>query len=586
MEQTPSADTTEGEAALPRKSQYIIRNKTASRIGIMGRETADQLVIPGLGARTVDEDLQQVFDFTPWEQLNLIEVKLKPPADDASDRGSRKTICLVYFFVVFFLGLWLVDPFAKGIPFNWGWLQWGWAGGVLALLLGAFIDNFKQSLSQTVDAGERTANILMLLLIGLGIPFFTAFHGRRLSNLWNGGAMIWADLAQAIQVLFAAFLATLPALLYFQYERQRAANVRTRFYRDAMLLNPNIQTIDDARILYGSMVEDITGTSDTLRTPVAVFGKALPVLLCTVLLEIGWTYTLITTPPNGPVNLLSYFVPQYHVVCFAFIGAYFFAINMLFRRYARSDLAPKAYSHIIIRIVCSVMLVWVFDVVFASKDTGWMLLGAFGIGVFPEAGFALLQDTLQKRIFSHHWPSLMEKHPITKLEGISLYDRVRLMEEGIESVEHLAHHDLIELMLRTRIPTPRLVDLIDQSILYIHVRDTETDDDQTGKSIEILRRYGIRTATDLLQACDAMPQPFMAAAMALPAGDPAVFNLLGAPEPGQPSRLSVIISTMRGDEWLDYLIYWRNQRRPQELVYTIEHFRPNRTRLAASPAIA
>jgi hypothetical protein len=102
------------------------------------------------------------------------------------------------------------------------------------------------------------------------------------------------------------------------------------------------------------------------------------------------------------------------------------------------------------------------------------------------------------------FPNFKAKHPITELEGISLYDQARLSEEGVENVETLAHHNMIELMLRSGIPVARLVDLMDQAILYLHTTGivTEPGPDDKNKSpmrgIDILRNEGIRTATDLL----------------------------------------------------------------------------------------
>ncbi len=46
-------------------------------------------------------------------------------------------------------------------------------------------------------------------------------------------------------------------------------------------------------------------------------------------------------------------------------------------------------------------------------------------------------------------------------------------------MEGLAHHDLIELLLQTRIPAPRLVDWTDQAILYLHVGDAGDTGDGT-----------------------------------------------------------------------------------------------------------
>ncbi len=41
----------------------------------------------------------------------------------------------------------------------------------------------------------------------------------------------------------------------------------------------------------------------------------------------------------------------------------------------------------------------------------------------------------------------------------------------MNNVEALAHHDVVDLMLATRIPVPRLVDWVDQAILYLHTVD-------------------------------------------------------------------------------------------------------------------
>ena len=84
--------------------------------------------------------------------------------------------------------------------------------------------------------------------------------------------------------------------------------------------------------------------------------------------------------------------------------------------------------------------------------------------------------------------ALADPLPLTDLQGIDLYDRTRLASEGVTNIEALAHHDLVELMLLTRIPVPRLVDWTDQAILHLHV----IEDDRAK-----LRRYGIRTASDL-----------------------------------------------------------------------------------------
>jgi hypothetical protein len=107
--------------------------------------------------------------------------------------------------------------------------------------------------------------------------------------------------------------------------------------------------------------------------------------------------------------------------------------------------------------------------------------------------------------------SLLERDPLTELEGVNLYDRARLSEEGVDNIENLAHHNMIHLLVQTRIPVSRLVDMFDQAILYLHLRgvvpvtrpaSTPTEspapaveaspDDQPLSALDYLRSYGIR----------------------------------------------------------------------------------------------
>ena len=79
--------------------------------------------------------------------------------------------------------------------------------------------------------------------------------------------------------------------------------------------------------------------------------------------------------------------------------------------------------------------------------------------------------------------------------------------KGIEDMQNLATVSIVDVMLRTRVPVGRLVDWIDQAMLYLRVRDDDEKEVEgkprrtlPGSSREILRRFGIRTATDLEDA--------------------------------------------------------------------------------------
>jgi tetratricopeptide (TPR) repeat protein len=134
--------------------------------------------------------------------------------------------------------------------------------------------------------------------------------------------------------------------------------------------------------------------------------------------------------------------------------------------------------------------------------------------------------------------------PRTDIEGIDLYDLARLESEGIVNIEGLAHHELIDLIIETRVPVPRLIDWVDQSILYLHLVGGK---DNRGRPV--LRDYGIRTATDLLRAWDE-------ASKRGTAQFDAFRKLLGGQR--EPYRLEVIRDALLDDEWMKTLICWRD----------------------------
>jgi hypothetical protein len=175
----------------------------------------------------------------------------------------------------------------------------------------------------------------------------------------------------------------------------------------------------------------------------------------------------------------------------------------------------------------------------------------FLVGIVPETGVTLIREWLSRRRgLGRLGGPLEERHPLTELEGIDLYDRARLMDEGVTNIEGLAHHDLIDLMLETRIPVPRLVDWVDQAILYLHLTPPAPagpgPDDRAR-----LRAYGIRTATDLETAHDA-------AKLRSKAEDgEGLLRVLDASPDARPPRLRVVLDALHDDEWLTYVRHWR-----------------------------
>jgi hypothetical protein len=197
-------------------------------------------------------------------------------------------------------------------------------------------------------------------------------------------------------------------------------------------------------------------------------------------------------------------IPEFY----AFLGAYFFSLQMLFRRYARRDLRPSAYVNISIRIVIAIIGTWAaiqvtkavpFETLKAigADDTRLLVLG-FVIGVFPRVAWQVING-LSAKLFGSLFrlPSFETKLPISDIDGLTSWHEARLEEEDIENVPNMATADIVDLILNTRIPTDRIVDWMDQAILYTHIgpEDPEAADTRRKR----LRKHGIYTASALVK---------------------------------------------------------------------------------------
>ncbi len=437
-----------------------------------------------------------------------------------------------------------------------------------------------------------------------------------------------------LQLMFITTLALLPALFYFEFNRQKLTTLRKRFFRSVVVLDPTVRTLRDAESVYGDRAGDILGTPFGQGGRGGSGGARLVVLLtATLLVTLGWITTLnplSVKVSDGEPSVLAYFSPEASPFVYAFLGAYVFGIGMLFRRYVRSDLTPEAYAQFAVRMISAVLFAWAVlalpwggvtraaaamvgpgtttevaqaprttspsvaspqatnasganadvpgdsgatagvagagqdpaagangaqDAAAAqaqeaasgttepaaggggeSQGTGWLAL-AFLIGFFPETGLSLLKRSVAT--WTRVWVMQEEKSiPLERLEGINVYHQSRLLDEGVENVENLAHADIIELMLDTRIPLPTLVDWIDQAILLVHVPD-RTDQD-------VLHASGVRTATDLEAAYDA-------ARARDPENAEGFLQLLASPVAGAPPRLRSVLDALADDQWMRYL---------------------------------
>lgn len=530
------------------RTVLTVYNLTARRIAIANPGAPNAaLLFPPFGERVVSIEQFGEYDFEPWVAQRLVRVEKGLPWRDraAQKRASVPSFVAGYSFMATLLLLVATAITRRGEV------------ALIAALAAVVTLGAGWRASWKPDAWTsmtRSLNIFVGLVLAFGLPAAAIWYVTVNGHLSLEGSPE-LPLALVSLSLFLGMASALPAALFMFFTKQKAPMLRGNFLRDVVRLDPNIQTIMDAESTYDAIIEDVFGS----RTSGAPPRGRLPVLACTGVISGLWVWALVPGLPNA-TTLHAVLVPQPDIVTFAFLGAYVFGLNMLFRRYTRADLGPKAYTHIMIRIFLAVSTTWVLS--FApftrgadGKPVALMLLLAFFIGILPETGTAIVADMLQE----WDWlggaiPSLGEDHPLARLDGMSLYDRAQLLEVGIENVESLAHHKIIDLMLWTRLPTGRLVDFVDQAILYLHLRGPADAADAEGGpdgAHQLLSRHGIRTATDLERAYA------MAAARSEEEGD-ALLAMLDTPSLAV-HRLRVMIDAMEDDEWMVYIRNWRDQ---------------------------
>jgi len=303
-----------------------------------------------------------------------------------------------------------------------------------------------------------------------------------------------------LQILMIGILSVLPALMFYLFDRKRLSTLKEEFYRAAVMLVPSIHTIQDAKSVFGVRADALLGYSDSLGESTRFLHRNRSIIfITTIVVSVAWTVSLANDPLQQGIRLTEYLTPSKDVLVYAFLGAYTFGIALLFRRYARSDIKPSAYASFTVRTVSAIVLAWVVQFVMPEiNNSKAVLVVAFFVGFFPDTGITAIKEFVKKIMPSKSdIPTITEKFPLNKLDGINIYHRTRLVEEGVENIENLAHADLINLMLQTRIPLSTLIDWVDQSILYLHVlKGAKAEDEDLLK----LRAYGIRTASDLIAA--------------------------------------------------------------------------------------
>jgi len=340
--------------------------------------------------------------------------------------------------------------------------------------------------------------------------------------------------------LFNSYAANLDRLGLLRKRQLRVADADARHYpvEDNLRLTRRVKSyLDRFSAVYGTLPEEtvndfLDGVRGEERGKTvkagAVTGELfstfelktmLPVLGASALIALGWMMVLPPYPTNPASPAFheleaTYGDGAWHLwaaepvlmpVAFAFLGAYFFSIQMLVKRFMRRDLGPNAYNAVSMRIILATLGVWVTCQLFepATQENighGTLFALSFAVGAFPLIVWQLVANMLKRLpIASVALPNLEGTRPLSAIDGLSVWHEARLDEEDIENVPNLATADIVDLMLNTKISPNRIVDWVDQAILLLVLQP-----DAQGKpkdNIETkLDDSGIRTASALVAA--------------------------------------------------------------------------------------
>jgi hypothetical protein len=416
-------------------------------------------------------------------------------------------------------------------------------------------------------------SLAMMTAVGIAVvgPALALWFGTNLyrSVDLGGPGLVHTDtplelVGRLLQLTMIAVASLLPALMFFQFDAERLSTLRDRWMQNIFRLDPTLSTLSDVEAKYGRQIEEAYGSRGDGRGRLTR-GRRSPLIVATVVITFGWLLILlnadivIQADGSPSLPLTSLLAPAPTTITYAFLGAYFFGLNLVHNAYVRGDLRPKTYNLITTRILLVVILAWLIQV--ASDGTATSNLASYGIaffaGLVPRTVLHWLSERLPMRIKlddDNLGNGLGSGDQLRRLDGIDLYERTRLSDEGITTLHALANHDLVDLFFKTRIAASRLLDWVDQAALLLSITEVCGGGPVArSKAIEQLRSVGIRTATDFVDATQRAEER-AALGDALVAANPewGTRDLDG--------RIDLMRDALRKSEWIGRIEHWRSSR--------------------------
>lgn len=190
-----------------------------------------------------------------------------------------------------------------------------------------------------------------------------------------------------------------------------------------------------------------------------------------------------------------------------FLGAYIWGLQGIFRRYSMNDLLPIAFYHFGLRMILSSFIALLIyhavggfstDFTPSAQESqlltptadGVLIVTVFLVGMFPQKGVRWLTSKIGLGGRSEH-PTVKDLS-LDMIQGMTVYDKFRLEELGIDTCYDLATADFIPILLKTSYGAREVIDWLLQAKLCVRFGDATQE----------LRERGIRTITDFANLDD------------------------------------------------------------------------------------
>jgi hypothetical protein len=375
---------------------------------------------------------------------------------------------------------------------------------------------FSKAVELAINGGEAEMNNLRIKGIELTNHYYKAkaLVKAAIATLPASDVNILAPFI-LITVIFALFLLFpwILLLLFFLRKKKHLITIKLKMLKDLNLIEKIVETEKIYQKPYSQIEnEDENQTMETKKLDLVRdeidrrgFRKSEYLISLILLTFINAALLYFFFYPHATAGLAdhisngggvkafaNYLASDATTLTFGFMGAYFFIIQMLLRRYFASDLNPNAYSYATVRI----FTVFIFSTFLqlATTHFGWPAFiaasAAFVIGIFPREGLRWILRTTNKLVSNLKAPEQMNNHLLTELEGLNNWHEARLLEENVENVQNLATSSLEDLIINTNFCPEQLIDWVDQALLRMHIQETWK---------EVLDKVGIRTATDFIE---------------------------------------------------------------------------------------